>query len=124
MGGIGELLLDIGTLGISANIRGKRRARRARQRQVAIQTRRAKIGQIREARIRRGVITNIAQQTGAFTSAAAGGVAGITTQLGTNLSFLDEQFRVQQQLFSAERLINRGQAIAAAADLFQTAAGR
>lgn len=121
MGDVGELLLDIGTAGISANIRGKRRARRARERQVAIQTRRAKVAQIREARIRRGVITNISQQTGAFTSAAAGGIAGITTQLGTNLSFLDEQFRVQQQLFSAERLINRGQAIAAAQELLREA---
>ena len=75
------------------------KAAAAQRRLQQLQATRQKQQQIREARIRRGQVANIAGQTGTGLSSAALGAEGsIQSQLATNLSFLDQSLGIAQTI--------------------------
>ena len=89
-----EVLIATAVIGTAASIYQTRKARKAQQRAARVQqrrreieSRRAKLANVEEARLAIGQIQNIAAQTGGQGgSGAAGNVASLVTQLGSNMN--------------------------------------
>ena len=76
-------------------------SQRAQRRQDQIRQRRERIQRIREARIRRAQIENNAAASGAQgSSGAIGGASSISSQLGGEISFLDQIDRQNSRIQS------------------------
>ncbi len=97
MGIIGAVIAVVG-LAVSASAsrsagKARKKAAKEQQRQARAETLRSKRRVLREAALRRGQVTNVAGLTGTLgSSGAEGAVSSIATQVGTNLSFLDQTF--------------------------------
>lgn len=77
--------------------REQKRARKAQRSQAAAQAARSRRQQIRAARLKTAQSTAAAQFTGITgSSTAIGAVGGLQTQLGSSLSFLDNQLSLQK----------------------------
>ena len=87
-----------------------RQAAQAQKKQAALQKRQADLRNqrqrrqaVRAARIRRAEVVAGGEAAGVdqTSSAVAGGAGSVTSQLGANLSFLDQSQNIQQSIFAA-----------------------
>lgn len=87
---------------ISATIESSRlqkKALRAEQRQRDIETARSRVSQVREARIKRSKIVAASQAAGgAGGTGEAGAISSLRSQLGANLSFIDQTQQLSRQI--------------------------
>ena len=93
--------------------RQQKRALREEQKQRDIEAARSRVSAIREARRKRAQVIAASQARGVADSAGAiGAVGGIQTQLGANLSFMDQiqQLTTQANIFRQGAVAARGRA--------------
>jgi hypothetical protein len=99
------------------------------RKQGQLEEQRQKRELVRRARISRGEVAQSAESQGvAASSAAVGGQASIGSQLGANLSFLDQYANLSDQITKAQTTANNwqayGQVAGAAASLAVTGIGQ
>ena len=99
------------------------------RKQGQLEEQRQKRELVRRARIARGEVAQSAESQGvAASSAAVGGQASIGSQLGANLSFLDQYANLSDQITKAQTTANNwqayGQVAGAAASLAVTGIGQ
>ena len=96
MGVVAAIAAVTAVVGTGLSVASQRAAARKQRRLAQIRNRREQISQIRQARQLRGRALNVAAQTGAAGgSATAGAVGSVSSQLGGNLSFLDQSLNLQ-----------------------------
>lgn len=107
-----------------AQSRQQRKVAKEEKLQARAETIREKRRQIREARVRRAIVANTAPQIGAEgSSAASQATSSVQTQLGTNLSFLDQSFARSEKIFKAQSRISTLEGIGGAASAVGSVAG-
>ncbi len=93
--------------GTVLSARAQARARRIQKQQRNLEANRRRRAAVREARISRGQIVNQAALTGTTgSSAEAGALGSISSQLSSNLSFLDQAVGLGDQLAGAQGAAN------------------
>ena len=120
-----KFALIFGATSTALSIQQQRKATKMRGRSLAAQQRiadikaaRARTKAVREARIRRAEVLTGAQATGTGdTSAAAGAVGSVQSQLGANLSFLDRVGAISREssIFQQKAVTAGGRAETASA---------
>ena len=91
--------LGVATVGTAYSIYSSERAAKSSRRLQRARATQEKRSQLREARIRRANIMNLAANVGTTgSSSALGGAGSIQSQLSGNLSFIDEGLSLQEAI--------------------------
>lgn len=111
--------------GTVLSARASAKASKIQKQQRNLQASRRRRSAIREARIARGQVVNTAALTGVSgSSAEAGATSAISSQLSSNLSFLDQQVGLGNQIAGAQSSANIfGSISRIGTSIFQAAGG-
>lgn len=107
-----EALIGLSIVSTVASVKEQKKSRRAQARLNKAKVRRQKLQAIAEQRRTAARVRNVAASTGTETSAVAGQVGSLSTQLASNLSFLDFSERQTSISSKADQQASNYQALA------------